>query len=255
MKIAFSFLAFILSFVSCAAYSEALQGDHAREALERAGQMIVVTAADWTSRDAVLHRYGRSTQNSWIEVGPPVSVVVGKNGLAWGSGLHGSGAQGSGEKREGDGKAPAGVFSLGSAFGYAGSDTPFVKKLKMPYVQATGNMVCVDDPESLYYNHLMDSETVSGDQWKSAEKMLRKDQLYSWGLFVEHNIAPRAAGGGSCIFLHVWRGPGRPTVGCTALDVEKLKEILEWLDVKKKPVLVQLPAAIYTSKKREWQLP
>jgi hypothetical protein len=51
-----------------------------------------------------------------------------------------------------------------------------------------------------------------------------------------------APGRGSCIFLHVWDGPGRPTAGCTAMDAAAMREVLAWLDPAARPALVQLPA-------------
>ena len=40
-------------------------------------------------------------------------VSVGRNGAAWGLGLHAAQPQGP-QKQEGDGRAPAGVFTLGA---------------------------------------------------------------------------------------------------------------------------------------------
>ncbi len=48
---------------------------------------------------------------------------------------------------------------------------------------------------------------------------------------------------GSCIFLHIWEGPGKGTAGCTAMGSLSMEEVLRWLDGEKRPVLVQLPRA------------
>ncbi|HEX8292528.1 MAG TPA: hypothetical protein VF570_12275, partial [Pyrinomonadaceae bacterium] len=76
-----------------------------------------------------------------------------------------------------------------------------------------------------------------------------------WGLFVMHNAAPPAAGRGSCIFLHVWAGPGRGTAGCTAMEEASLTELLRWLDPKKRPLLLQLPESEYARRRTDWRLP
>lgn len=35
----------------------------------------------------------------------------------------------------------------------------------------------------------------------------------------------RGTGPGSCIFVHVWRGPGKGTVGCVGLPEAKVVEL------------------------------
>jgi D-alanyl-D-alanine dipeptidase len=100
----------------------------------------------------------------------------------------------------------------------------------------------------------VDRTTVSPD-WNSSEHMLRSDDLYRWGVVVDHNADPPRPGAGSCIFLHIWRGPGQPTVGCTAMPQENLESVLGWLDPAKKPLLVQLPESEYQRLKRKWKLP
>jgi D-alanyl-D-alanine dipeptidase len=92
--------------------------------------------------------------------------------------------------------------------------------------------------------------------WNSWERMLRDDHLYSLGVVVDHNWADQTQPGkGSCIFLHVWRGPDQPTVGCTAMDERNLRTLLGWLDPRQTPTLVQLPEEAYRSLRRAWQLP
>src|ERR1051326_1473850 len=56
-------------------------------------------------------------------------------------------------KKEGDGKSPGGVFALGTAFGYASQPLP---GLKVPYLNLTPSIECVDDPGSRRYNRLVD---------------------------------------------------------------------------------------------------
>jgi len=126
----------------------------------------------------------------------------------------------------------------------------------MPYVSLTPAIQCVDDEKSKFYNTLVDTETISAD-WGSHEneKMRRADDLYRWGILVDHNANPPVADGGSCIFMHIWRGPGQPTVGCTAMEQADLESLLGWLDPERKPLLVQLPAAQYQKLRHRWNLP
>jgi D-alanyl-D-alanine dipeptidase len=55
--------------------------------------------------------------------------------------------------------------------------------------------------------------------------------------------------------MHIWRGPGQPTVGCTAMAQADLESLLGWLDPERKPLLVQLPAAQYQKLRHRWNLP
>ena len=232
-------------------------GASGRDPTASSTQLIVVTTSDWNTPEGTLQRFQRSRPGKhWEAIGAPVAVVVGKNGLGWGSGvvsadsLQVAGATAP-VKKEGDGKAPAGIFHLSSAFGYA-EEAP--RGWKMPYVHLTPLTECVDDPASKFYNRVLDRTGLSGD-WKSSEHMLRSDELYRWGIVVDHNASPPKAGDGSCIFLHIWRGPGQGTVGCTAMAPERLEAILGWLAPLQKPLLVQLPAAEYSRLRGKWKLP
>jgi D-alanyl-D-alanine dipeptidase len=200
-------------------------------------QALVVVGEDWASKQGSLQRWARLGA-AWEPVGAPVPVVFGAGGLGWGVGQHAASLATVDEpqKREGDGRAPAGIFALGPTFGYAEA-APWA----MPYVPSTAAS-CVDDPASTHYNTIVDG-AVSVD-WKSAEQMRRNDALYTWGAVVSHNMSPPTPGLGSCIFLHVWRAPGKPTVGCTAMDERALVEVLSWLDPADEPVLVQGPRSV-----------
>lgn len=227
-------------------------------AFRHSTEMVVVTSSDWNASEATLQRYERARPgNQWAAVGTPITVVVGKNGLGWGSGMlpiRPPLLQADDPiKKEGDGKAPAGVFLLSKAFGYAPEEQT---GWKMPYVNLTSSIQCVDDVNSKFYNTIVDASKVSPD-WGSHEneQMRRSDDLYRWGLLVDHNANPPVAGSGSCIFMHIWRGPGQPTVGCTAMPQTDLEILIGWLDPQRKPVLVQLPAAQYQKVQKHWHLP
>ena len=138
-------------------------------------QALVVKTTAWTSSQGLLQCYERSSGTApWRPVGPTIPVVVGRNGLGRGVGLHPEGSagfcppgkeaskrqtgsesapaagkenregSGSGDtsdhapvKREGDGRAPAGIFSLSGAFGYAPpGEFPW---LKLPYYETQGS--------------------------------------------------------------------------------------------------------------------
>lgn len=210
--------------------------------------LVTAVADDWTSTKVTLTRWHRENMEySWKRVGEPWEGVIGKAGLAWGDGIHGHGAPKGHEgptKHEGDRRSPAGAFHVKQRFGYDEDHLGFFH-----YKSLTEATECVDDPKSAAYNLLVE-HTGSAD-WSSAEHMRRADELYAIGAVVEHN-AERTPGDGSCIFLHVWSGPDSTTVGCTAMDRDKLEALLRG---NYEPVLVQLPRAEYRALQHEWGLP
>lgn len=209
-------------------------------------QMVVVTSPQWDATMGTLSLYERQAQTNdhWHFTGESWPVDLGRKGMGWGRGMiepsSDSSAVGTvGVKREGDQKAPAGVFSLGTAFGYDRAPTG----VKVRYQQAGERDFFVDDPNSPDYNSwvsLSRNEDPS-KLWQSFEQMKRDDQRYKLGLVVEHNMSPAIAGVGSAIFLHVWKEPGTGTAGCTAMSEDNMRELLAWLDPGKKPLLMQIP--------------
>jgi D-alanyl-D-alanine dipeptidase len=197
-------------------------------------QLLVVTTADWDTTKGTLTMYERRN-GAWIATGDAIPVVVGRTGLAWGSGLPLPLRREGPIKKEGDGKAPAGLFALPSLFGYA--DEPI--STRMPYIAATPTVECVDDATSPHYNEIVDTRQVP-KTWNSSEDMRRHDELYREGVVVAHNANPAVAGNGSCIFLHLWSGPESSTAGCTAMSEANLSKLTRWLDTKQHPKLLQL---------------
>ena len=84
---------------------------------------------------------------------------------------------------------------------------------------------------------------------------MRQVSQYEIGVIVGYNASPPIKGRGSCIFLHIWAGPDSHTAGCTAFDQAKLRELMLWLDPRKRPLLVQLTAEQYDRLKSRWLLP
>jgi D-alanyl-D-alanine dipeptidase len=223
-------------------------------------QLLVVVTPDWNSVDGRLQRYERTrTGEAWQPVGDSVLIVVGKSGLGWGRGLTATpAADGGPVKREGDGRSPAGVFALGTAFGYAPEK---LTGSKLPYLVLTPSTECVDDVASKSYNRIVDRSATAVD-WTSSEQMRNTGESYRWGIVVGHNgiAATRSspvtsASGGSCIFLHLWKGPGHGTAGCTAMAPSAIESLLTWLDPRQRPLLVQLTAEEYARLMKPWRLP
>lgn len=224
--------------------------------LDQARQLVLVTAEGWQSTTATLRRFERaSTDRSWVAVAPPTPVNLGRNGLAWGRGLHPDEYRRGPVKREGDGRAPAGVFRLSAAFGDANALPALESSAKLPYWPVTADLKCIDDPASAHYNQLVDTRQGIPVDGLSHENMQRDDGQYAVGIVVAHNATPPVVGAGSCIFIHVWRASGAPTAGCTAGDRDQIVALFSWLDAARQPVLVQLPEREYRLYRRRWALP
>lgn len=218
--------------------------------LERSHQCILVLTDSWISTHGLLACFERDVDSQWHQSGRLIPVVVGRAGLGWGRGEFNTANLRGPAKREGDDKGPAGIFRLGTAFGYSANAIP----TRLPYSALSKDIVAVDDPQSRYYNRLVDVTWIKRPDWQSAENMVLPDQRYKWGVVVLHNEPPKP-GAGSCIFLHVWLNRATPTSGCTAMAEQDVRWLIAWLDPDKAPRLVQLPRSIYNEVRSSWALP
>ena len=179
-------------------------------------QAILVTATDYGDTSATLTAYTR-VASGWKTTFGPWPVFVGREGMAP-----------PGEKREGDGRTPSGTYGFDFIFGI--DENPGVK---FPYRVITGpNIVWVEDPNSPNYNRWVDAN--SEDIGNQSDSMYKPP--YRFGVVVAYNTVERTPGLGSAIFLHITTG--RPTAGCVSLPVDRLLQILRWLDPAASPVIV-----------------
>lgn len=215
-------------------------------------QVIVGVASGWNDSRVNLHLYEK-TGGNWRLVDGPWPGRLGKNGLAWGRGIHPVPASAE-MKREGDRRAPAGIFSLGGAFGYAPA---IARSPRLPYRQITTRDLFVEDVGSRYYNQHLVLDHEPRTTWEKKAQMRQGDHAHSLKLFINHNVSPSAVkGGGSAIFFHIWRGGGsKATFGCTTMSEAKLKSLIARIDPAKNPHYVLLPQAEYTRLRGAWRLP
>lgn len=196
--------------------------------LSSSEQVLLVISPDFNSSLAYLE-----CLEDGKTVFKPTQVNIGKNGLGWGLGFRNIPHNISEvTKYEGDKKAPIGIFKLSKTFGYSKKS-----HYEMPYIYASKNLICVDDSESKEYNKITYLDTIKP---KSFEYMKRHDDKYRLGIFVEHN-PQQSKKRGSCIFIHTQIKEKDPTVGCTSMPYEHLEKIVNWLDKKKNPILIQIP--------------
>jgi len=218
-----------------------------------ARQLVLVTTSDWNATTGTLRHYERDG-GAWREVGEATPITVGRSGSAWGIGLNAAQSEGP-QKREGDGRAPAGVFRIGTAFGYAGSAST-----NWPYQGMTATDWCIDVPASPLYNRIVDASRVGDAAVEGSSEPMRRDLhadgdvRYKLGFVIEHN-AGNQSGAGSCIFAHLWRAPGEPTAGCTAMPEPAMQALLAWLDPRRKPVFALLPDNELERLHARWDLP
>lgn len=229
--------------------------------LDNSSQVILSIAESDSTHTGMLFSFERSG-NGWHKAFF-FPIVLGKNGLAWGIGLHKDSDRDPTEpvKREGDGKSPMGAFELLHAYGYM---PPEMVDTRIPYKKSCHDLICINDVESEYYNMVVNLREKGLDpkNLPSHETMIRRDNLYKYTIFVGHNtkcvdeeyIAIRF-NAGSCIFLHLWRNENSFTDGCTAMSEANMLKLLAWLDPEKNPILVQLTRKSYERLRDRWGLP
>ncbi|QDL93565.1 hypothetical protein FDP22_03175 [Paroceanicella profunda] len=127
------------------------------------------------------------------------------------------GRGGIGEKRgEGDGITPRGLWHVGAVM--ARPDRGGVPPGARPIGPRD---LWSDDPADPAYN-----SAVRAPHPQSHEALRRPDGLYDLVAVLDYNWPVAVAGAGSAIFLHVWRGPRKPTAGCVAFRRADLGWIL-----------------------------
>jgi L,D-peptidoglycan transpeptidase YkuD (ErfK/YbiS/YcfS/YnhG family) len=175
-----------------------------------AGQAVVVTTGGYGETTASLTTWQR-TAGRWEPVHGPWPANVGYAGFAPPD-----------EKREGDGRTPSGTYGFNFAFGIEPDPGT-----ALPYRRVTGPSIVWDDvPSSPTYNQWVDG---------GVGEAMYQTPVYDYGAVIAYNTA-RTPGLGSAIFFHV--STGRPTAGCVSLPVDRLLEVLRWLDPARAPVIV-----------------
>jgi L,D-peptidoglycan transpeptidase YkuD (ErfK/YbiS/YcfS/YnhG family) len=217
-------------------------------------QVVVGLADAWTSTSVTLQRYERRPGGGpWQPVGTSWPGRLGGAGLVWGRGLNPT-PRGAALKIEGDKRAPAGVFALGTACGY---EREIVRHPEQPYFQITERDLWVEDAGSPQYNTHIRLAYAPRTTWEKKAQMRQGDYAHSLKLFIRHNAPPRVVpGGGSSIFFHIWRAGGtKASIGCTTMSEPGLRELIAWLNPRRVPVYVLLPRAEYEARRTAWDLP
>ena len=219
-------------------------------------QLVVAVADTWNSPRARLLPFSRQVPGApWQPAWPaPRPVMLGKSGLAWGNGAlpvpHGQ--PGIPSKREKDLRAPAGLFRIGTLYGYQPQSIP---GLRLPSYAVSARDCWIDDPNHPSYNRHIVVDPAMPPPWYAKQRMRPGDFAYEFLLEIRHNSDPPVPGHGSAIFFHIRRGADKPSHGCTTMARQDLVNLIRWLDARAHPHYVLLPREAYQNLQRPWSLP
>lgn len=219
-------------------------------------QAVIGNVKNWNSSHVSLTLYEKQNQK-WQAIGKTWQGRLGSKGLAWGLGIHPMTNSPAPVKKEGDQRAPAGIFRIGGAYGYADR---IARHPQLSYRRITPQDLWVEDPKSPHYNKHIVIGHLPKTNWEQKAQMRQNDYAHSLKLYIGHNDAilggQPIAGLGSAIFFHIWRGNGsKATAGCTTMPETMLKQLIARIDPNKKPVYVLLPESEYRQLKKAWRLP
>ena len=113
-------------------------------------------------------------------------------------------------KREGDGGTPRGTFYPLRLWWRA--DRHPRPQTFLPVRPIRPEDAWCEDPADRHYN-----QPVRLDRDQSGDRLTRDDHLYDFIVEIDHNAAPRIAGRGSAVFLHLARSNFSPTAGCVSM--------------------------------------
>jgi L,D-peptidoglycan transpeptidase YkuD (ErfK/YbiS/YcfS/YnhG family) len=125
-------------------------------------------------------------------------------------------------KREGDGGTPKGTFRPLKLWWRA--DRHPRPRTFLPVRPIGPEDAWCEDPDSRHYNQPMRLELGRG-----GDRLRRDDHLYDFIVEIDHNSAPRIAGRGSAVFLHLARDNFTPTAGCVSMTKTNMVRLLERL--------------------------
>jgi L,D-peptidoglycan transpeptidase YkuD (ErfK/YbiS/YcfS/YnhG family) len=158
------------------------------------------------ARFCVRARPGRRTQGCLAAGLLVIPVALGRSGIR-------------ADKREGDGGTPRGEFRLVRLWWRA--DRHPRPRTLLPVRRITRDVAWSEDPRDRRYNRpFRRAADAAGD------RLWREDRLYDFIVEIDHNTRPRVAGRGSAVFIHVARPGFRPTAGCVAMELPRLRWLL-----------------------------
>lgn len=122
-------------------------------------------------------------------------------------------------KREGDGATPQGAFHPIRLW-WRG-DRHVRPRTHLPIRLISPFDGWCEDPRDRHYN-----QAIRLDRGVEGDRLARADHLYDFIIEIDHNAAPRVAGRGSAVFLHLARSNFSPTAGCVSMTKSSMLRLL-----------------------------
>lgn len=146
-------------------------------------------------------RRGWLTADGWT-----IPVALGRGGI-------------KANKREGDGGTPRGVFHPRQLWWRA--DRHVRPQTFLPVRAIRIEDAWCEDPADRHYN-----QAIQLGRGRAGDRLTRDDHLYDFIVEIDHNTAPRVAGRGSAVFLHLARANFSPTAGCISMTQSAMLRLL-----------------------------
>ena len=157
-------------------------------------------------------------RRGWLTAGGrTVPVALGRGGI-------------KANKREGDGGTPKGTFQPRQLWWRA--DRHPRPRTLLPVRAIRPDDAWCEDPDSRHY-----TQPVRLDRDRGGDRLTRDDHLYDFIVEIDHNSAPRIAGRGSAVFLHLARENFSPTAGCVSMTRPAMLRLLERLGPRTRIVI------------------
>jgi L,D-peptidoglycan transpeptidase YkuD (ErfK/YbiS/YcfS/YnhG family) len=146
-------------------------------------------------------RRGWLTADGWT-----VPVALGRGGIL-------------ANKREGDGGTPRGIYRPLQLWWRA--DRHRRPRTFLPTRPIRPDDAWCEDPNDRHYN-----QPIRLTRSEPGDRLTREDHLYDFIVEIDHNSAPRIAGRGSAVFLHLARTNFSATAGCVSMTKSAMLRLL-----------------------------
>ena len=157
-------------------------------------------------------------RRGWLTAGQwTIPVALGRGGII-------------ANKREGDGGTPKGIFRLRRLW-WRADRHPRPKTFLSVRAIREDDAWC-ENPTSRRYNQPIKFSIDQG-----GDRLRRDDHLYDFIIEIDHNTAPRVAGRGSAVFLHLARPGFSPTAGCISMKKSAMLQLLRQIGPQTKIVI------------------
>jgi L,D-peptidoglycan transpeptidase YkuD (ErfK/YbiS/YcfS/YnhG family) len=143
----------------------------------------------------------------WLTAdGRTVPVALGRGGIR-------------ANKREGDGGTPKGTYRPLQLWWRA--DRHPRPRTHLPARPIRPDDAWCEDPNHRHYN-----QPIRLGRDEAGDRLTRDDHLYDFIVEIDHNSAPRIAGRGSAVFLHLARANLSATAGCVSMTKSSMLRLL-----------------------------